>query len=880
MQIDIIIPVYNGYDDIIKCMESIRKHTDLKKHRVILVNDKSPDERIVPYLESQAEENIIFIDSEVNQGFSASVNKGITWSDRDVVLLNSDTMVTRGWVDKLVACAYSDSEIGTVTPFSNSATLCSVPNFCEDNDIPENVTLDEMAEIIERTSICKYSKITVAVGFCMYIKRSVIEDIGLFDAETFGKGYGEENDFCNRLEQYGYRNVLCDNTFIYHKGTVSFQSEEKKKLIEEHNSVLYQRYPEQMRANEVYCFNNPDQDLRDYVEPFWRLKNGKKNVLYVIHSDFREDSADHVGGTQLHLKDLVLHLKDEYNIFVVSRDSAFIRLTIYVGDSRMSYRFYVGTAEKYFRFYDKKIAKIFAKIFSVFSIDIMHVHHVHSLSLDMFRIAGEYQVPIALTLHDYYYICPTIKMYMPDRTSCAGIKEPENCKECLFARCGIHPCVDYMEKWRREMRGALQKCDYLITPSNAAKRIYENYYPELAQKIKVIEHGLDMPELVASPGIMERQRIHRKVKYFIDKHLSKTSDVVSGWAYFENVDSENVGFEIEVTDKNKNIRRFPAEKIRRPDLEEKNALYAMSGFEAQINTSFFVAGKLKIRVLAVLDNQECAVYEERVRISSQSYRNNGNLNVAFIGGLSMEKGSRIVKDVIKKQKTGVNWYIFGQIGDREVEYLEQSNLVKTGAYQREELRQLFETYHIDLVCILPEWPETFCYTLSEAVMCGIPVVVSDLGAIADRVREHGYGWVVSVKDAVSECTDIIKKIAADKNLLSEKKTELENMQFVSIAQMCEEYKHLYEDIFEEKPVKQNTLLNMSDEAKFFFYEGMKAGNSNMAYGAGGGYEIEKQLNAILSSTSYKAAQFMAQMRIPFKRQIRNLLYWIYRLKEK
>ena len=55
-------------------------------------------------------------------------------------------------------------------------------------------------------------------------------------------------------------------------------------------------------------------------------------------------------------------------------------------------------------------------------------------------------------------------------------------------------------------------------------------------------------------------------------------------------------------------------------------------------------------------------------------------------------------------------------------------------------------YNIDLICILPVWHETFCYTLSEAVMCGIPVVVTDTGAVADRVRKYQYGWVVSVEN--------------------------------------------------------------------------------------------------------------------------------------
>ena len=139
--------------------------------------------------------------------------------------------------------------------------------------MPENVTADEYAGLIETCSLRRYPRITVAVGFCMYIKRSVIDDIGVFDAETFGRGYGEENDFCNRAEQAGYHHVMCDDTFVYHKGTASFDTEEKKKLLEEHEAILNDRYAAQMRMNHLYCMENPDQEIRDNINMYTKLHN-------------------------------------------------------------------------------------------------------------------------------------------------------------------------------------------------------------------------------------------------------------------------------------------------------------------------------------------------------------------------------------------------------------------------------------------------------------------------------------------------------------------------------------------------------------------------------------------------------------------------------
>ena len=113
-------------------------------------NGMNKIQTVRPYLEEQKKNNVIVIHNESNKGFSNNINLGMSQSqERDVILLNSDTIVTKNWVEKMVACAYSDSSIGTVTPLSNNATLCSVPNFCEENTLPEGMSVDQMANIVE-----------------------------------------------------------------------------------------------------------------------------------------------------------------------------------------------------------------------------------------------------------------------------------------------------------------------------------------------------------------------------------------------------------------------------------------------------------------------------------------------------------------------------------------------------------------------------------------------------------------------------------------------------------------------------------------------------------------------------------------------------------
>ena len=108
MDIDIIIPIYNAFDFVKKCIETVIEHTDLTQHTLLLVNDKSTDERILPLLNSFIKENqslnIILIDNKDNQGFVRTVNIGMQYSHHDVVLLNSDTEVTRNWLSKIQNC--------------------------------------------------------------------------------------------------------------------------------------------------------------------------------------------------------------------------------------------------------------------------------------------------------------------------------------------------------------------------------------------------------------------------------------------------------------------------------------------------------------------------------------------------------------------------------------------------------------------------------------------------------------------------------------------------------------------------------------------------------------------------------------------------------
>jgi GT2 family glycosyltransferase len=247
----IVMPVYNGYECLKDCIGSILRNTDLKAHTLVIIDDKSTDRRIPAYLQRLGHEksgkNIEVLFNVNNQGFVKTVNGGMSLSAGDVIILNSDTLVTRNWVEKLQRAAYSKPRVATATPLSNYMTINGIPKPFQYNQIPCGMDVDTFAEFIEDISLRYYPEIPAGVGFCMYMKRDVLDQLGYFDDTKFEKGYAEETDFCMRALKKGFLHVLDDSTYIYHVGGVSFESVRDPEIIREKN-LMIERNLETLRA--------------------------------------------------------------------------------------------------------------------------------------------------------------------------------------------------------------------------------------------------------------------------------------------------------------------------------------------------------------------------------------------------------------------------------------------------------------------------------------------------------------------------------------------------------------------------------------------------------------------------------------------------------
>jgi GT2 family glycosyltransferase len=220
--VTVVIPVYNAPDELERCLASVHRTTD-RTAQVLVIDDASPDPAVRPLLEhwrGRAGRNWTFLFNPGNRGFVATANRGMQRAAGDVVLLNSDTVVTPGWLEGLQRCLASDSRIATATPWTNNGEIASIPLFCQPNPAPPNP--DAVAAVIAAEGRATYPELPTAVGFCMAVSRHAIDRVGPFDEELFGRGYGEENDFSMKAAGAGLRNVLCDDVYVVHLGGRSF----------------------------------------------------------------------------------------------------------------------------------------------------------------------------------------------------------------------------------------------------------------------------------------------------------------------------------------------------------------------------------------------------------------------------------------------------------------------------------------------------------------------------------------------------------------------------------------------------------------------------------------------------------------------------------
>nr|WP_246199520.1 tetratricopeptide repeat protein [Sodalinema gerasimenkoae] len=495
--ITIIVPIYNAPDDLEVCIERLLKYTTISS-KLLFIDDASTDLKVSEILSKIKDyKNIRLLKNEHNLGFTRTINRGIAESGRDdIVLLNSDARVTPRWLEGLRRAVASDPRIGTVTPMSDRAGAFSAPQIGNENDLPPAVTEMDYAVAFRRRSPGFYPTVPTGNGFCMYIRRACIDDVGLFDEKAFPRGYCEENDFCMRAIKLGWRNIMDDRTYIFHDRNKSF-GQTKTDLIQAGRSIIDERYPHYKKAIRVFS-ESPQINLArfrarqaqvDCVESSGILPR----ALFVI--------ATKTGGTPQTNLDLMAALSDRWETWLLHCDGTILTLSKIVDSQEEIIREHILT-EQVEPLYHKSFEydRVVESWLMEYDFDLVHIRHLlwHSLSLP--KLSNQSGAAVVMSFHDFYTVCPTVKLLDENNVFCGGkcTSTDGDCTPDLWPANSLPRLKNaWVKQWRKQFSDALAWCDMFVTTSTSVRETILRELPEIpSDRFHVIPHGRNFSTFV------------------------------------------------------------------------------------------------------------------------------------------------------------------------------------------------------------------------------------------------------------------------------------------------------------------------------------------------------------------------------------------------
>lgn len=473
--ISVIVPVYDDEQATVECIQSILNSRNETPYQIVVVDDASPIPALSEKLQALANDGVIkLIINDSNLGFVKSVNKALAFSrGTDVILLNSDTKVFNDWIDRLYEIG-NNKMVASVTPFSNNATILSYPRTLHDNPYPLEIDYADIDAIAKVDNKGMLQEIPTAVGFCMYMNQHAIEEIGLFDEISFGKGYGEENDWCARASQKGYRHLAATNVYVYHRGGASFGSE-RHKLIAKAMKTLARKHSDYHTKISEFINLDPLKPCRMNLD-LGRLRYQAKtsNRLMVCHA--------RGGGAEKHLLEDVeiarSHGESVFFLRPVRGDPENVRIQHPYCKQLINLPSFKLENTDRLGYYLKKL-----------SITTIHKHGLVDFTSDapsfIVKLCSYLNAQLVVDIHDYKVICPRINLVDADGFYC-GEPGQDACNICLDKN-GSSFKIQDISSWRRTHHDALVAADAIVAPSYDVRQRLLKYYPDL--NIDVVPHA-------------------------------------------------------------------------------------------------------------------------------------------------------------------------------------------------------------------------------------------------------------------------------------------------------------------------------------------------------------------------------------------------------
>jgi len=271
--VDIVLPVYNSVDLLKKCVNSLLLNTNHPSFRILIIDDGSDDVTKEYLLELSSNPLIDLITNSHNVGYLHSVNKALMLRKTTYkVLVNSDIIVPFNWLQRLINPSESDETIGMVCPLSNFGSSLTIK-------MPQGLNFITMDKLIHSNSKRLYPNACTVIGFCILITQKLIDSIGIFDP-YYSPGYYEECDYQYVAYKKGFKSVICDDLYIYHRGRGSFGGS-REVILQKNRAKFHKRW------DHIYI---PDANNYSQTNSLGYLRSRKDQSL-IINYDHNYEIA-------------------------------------------------------------------------------------------------------------------------------------------------------------------------------------------------------------------------------------------------------------------------------------------------------------------------------------------------------------------------------------------------------------------------------------------------------------------------------------------------------------------------------------------------------------------------------------------------------------
>ncbi|ESQ88909.1 hypothetical protein ABAC460_14100 [Asticcacaulis sp. AC460] len=453
----VLLPIYRGYDETLGTLKAAVTAHSLTPFKVLVLNDQSPDARLTADMAAICERiGAGHVHHETNLGFVGNINSGLVRTEATgahVMLLNADTVVHDGWIDRIRAHLDTDPAIATITPMSNNATIMSYPRTLGDNRFNIEVSHAELAEMAQKVRLAPVDVVT-GVGFAMFISRTALDRVGRLDV-AFGKGYGEEVDFCQRAALEGMRNIAAPDVFVTHFGSVSFLDMQKKANAQG-QEILGNRYPGYEMSVFDFIHGDPLLPVRQAydIERLARLCDSHPYIISISHAlsggirsyiDSMSDMAE-ISGTGL---------------IDIALKGAEVSIRARFPDVKLAFDNLGSVPLETFTALMERLAPdcrwiLFNSMIGAGT----------RLRQTITRLLTQHRRKLAYVLHDYAANCPRANFTHVTQTYCDGVQPVEKCQSCVRTF-PTTPDLD-VPQWRADHQTLLNAAACVISPSDSA----------------------------------------------------------------------------------------------------------------------------------------------------------------------------------------------------------------------------------------------------------------------------------------------------------------------------------------------------------------------------------------------------------------------------